>query len=90
MDVLKATVKETGSSISLMHSLDGSIKGLESLDVNESGPTLSLFDHQLFSTTIGSTGMTNRSTGVDTETSAASIVVFGKGGHHILWRAPEQ
>ena len=69
--------------------------GLASRDVNgtvwltagKSGPRLNLSDKEGFRTVLGSTGLVTPSTGETHKTSAASLVLFDKGGH-VTWSAP--
>jgi hypothetical protein len=46
---------------------------------------------EFFEARIGVTGIVTPTTGVQTETSAASIVMFGKGKKHkVIWEAPSE
>lgn len=50
-------------------------------------PSISLFDAQGFQMDLGSTGKINARTGATEQTSAASIVMFGKD-EKVIWQAP--
>lgn len=52
-------------------------------------PFISLSDAEGFGMDLGSTATENSTTGQTQQTSAASIVMFGKDkGHHVIWQAP--
>lgn len=52
------------------------------------GPNLTLSDVGGYSTEIGTTSLVTPKTGETHQTSAASIVMFGNGKHHVIWQAP--
>jgi hypothetical protein len=62
--------------------------GKRSLRMN-ANPSVSLEDEQGFTTTIGRADLEVVKTGESRKTSAASIVIFDKGGK-VIWRAPIQ
>lgn len=57
------------------------------LSANENGSTFELQDRQGFLTSIGNTGLVTPRTGQTRQTSAASVVLFGKD-KKVLWQAP--
>ena len=68
----------------------GPQNGMVGLKVTRSGlPNVTLSDAQGFSMQLGSAGTINKTTGATQQTSAASIIMFGKGKDHpAIWRAP--
>jgi hypothetical protein len=57
------------------------------IGAGENGPSVELTDHDGYSTTIGNTELVAQRTGEHTQTSAASLVLFGKDNKK-LWSAP--
>jgi hypothetical protein len=58
-----------------------------SLNLDAPGPSLDLSDKQGFRATVGGTQLETPRTGETHKTSAASVVLLGKGGS-VLWSAP--
>ncbi len=73
------------SSDSLVINRNGVIEAI--LEAADDGPTLRLTDSRGFHSILGMAGTERPSTGETRQTSAASLVMFGKEGS-IIWRAP--
>jgi hypothetical protein len=61
--------------------------GSATVGVDQDGPYLNLQDKRSFQATVGSIALTDATSGRSSNTSAASLLMFGRNGK-VIWRAP--